>query len=98
MELIKNQTTIVDSTVKVIRSTREQISGQFQLLASKLSSLTNHVEKLSGSHAQQVILNLMDPLIISGDTLKKQLDVIRQNLPTHLILPFQSQGGICPKP
>lgn len=65
LNLIKNQTTIVDSTVKIIRSTKEETSNQFAILGSKLNSLTNQVDKISGELSKNIIATRLNTIVLS---------------------------------
>lgn len=126
LNLIKNQTLIVDSTVKIFKSTHKEINEQFKTLVTRILTLTNEINKLNSelsmnifatrlntiimttslamnkfAKVQEIIIDLLDnikhgrpdSLIITNDVLRHQLDVIRQNLPAQLILPFQSHGN-----
>lgn len=121
LNLIKNQTTLVDSTIKLIRVDRDQILSNFKVLGLKLDNLSNQINRVHDevskniiatrlntiaisnsmimykfSKTQEDIISLMNeikqghpnPSVIPEMILNNQLDAIRQNLPTNLMLPF----------
>lgn len=46
LNLIKNQTTLVDSTIKLIRADRDQILNNFKVLGLKLDGLSNQINRV----------------------------------------------------